>query len=207
MGSRAAVSSGDRFNYLTVLREATKKPGDTQRWMHVKCVCGTEKVVRLETLRNGVTKSCGCMKARMISAVTRKHGKSKQKIHNIWINMLQRTSNPNCPAYHRYGARGITVCDRWLAFSAFLEDMGEPEPGMTLERIDNDKGYNPENCRWASAKEQANNTCQTVLITTPDGRRMSIAEAARQFGINRATLSYRVRRCDQSLWFKEIGRV
>lgn len=127
-----------------------------------------------------------------INPGTTTHGKSRTRLHLAWMNVRQRCYNPNHPSYPRYGGRGITMCKRWFKFENFLADMGEPEKGMTLERIDNDKGYFPKNCRWATRKEQAWNTKQNVWIDTPQGK-VIMAEAARSAGLAFTTLLYRVR--------------
>lgn len=108
--------------------------------------------------------------------------------YTTWCSMVARCTRPSSDRYKFYGARGITVCERWLSsYDNFILDMGERPAGRTLERIDNSRGYEPGNCRWATAKEQQNNTRKNVLIDTPDGR-MTIAQADGRFGLSAATL-------------------
>jgi hypothetical protein len=112
----------------------------------------------------------------------------------IWAKMRSRCNNPKCPGYINYGARGITVCDRWNhSFEAFLEDMGEPPKGYTLDRIDVNKGYSKENCRWADSKQQANNRRSNVLLTI-DGVTHTATEWAEINGLNPKTVRERLRR-------------
>jgi hypothetical protein len=111
-----------------------------------------------KALRSGHTKSCGCIHKETASKTFKKHGYSDKSIHNIWISMKQRCRNENSKAYKRYGARGINYCDRWGVFENFLEDMGErPSLSYSLERVDNNKGYCPDNCIWADDTTQARN--------------------------------------------------
>lgn len=105
--------------------------------------------------------------------------------------MLSRCLNPNAPHYADYGGRGITVCERWREFSNFYADMGAKPPGLTLERIDNDKGYSPENCRWATREEQARNRRSNRLITY-EGVTATLAETARRVGMGVTTLRGRL---------------
>lgn len=120
-----------------------------------RCICGNIRDVQAFHLLNGVSASCGCSRGPKLIT----HGQAKKgqrsKTYIVWGNMVQRCTNENHPQYHRYGGRGIEICDRWLnSFEAFLEDMGERPDGLTLERKDNDAGYNPSNCVWDSWKTQ-----------------------------------------------------
>lgn len=108
--------------------------------------------------------------------------KMKDAIHNAWVAMRQRCNNPECSAYPDYGGRGITVCERWESFENFRLDMGSPPPGTSLDRKENDKGYYPENCRWATAKEQARNRRNTRWITA-FGKTMILTDWANERGL------------------------
>jgi hypothetical protein len=119
---------------------------------------------------------------------------SKPNFYRRWLNMRYRCSSPACRQYRDYGGRGITVCDRWQEFAAFYEDMYPTyRPGMQLDRIDNDAGYSPENCRWVTASQNTRNRRTNRWVETPDGP-MVLAEAAEKYGINRNTLGRRVQR-------------
>lgn len=111
-----------------------------------------------------------------------------------WISMKSRCTNPNWPGYERYHGRGIRVCERWMnSFVDFLADMGPRPPGTTLDRIDNDKGYEPGNCRWATSRQQAVNKSQTRILVH-EGRSMSMVEWAEEIGINYSALQERIRK-------------
>ena len=143
---------GLRFGRLKVLsRGKGNKSGATWRCM---CDCGSRTEVSSGKLRSGHTKSCGCL--RVESKPNLKHGfANKSSTYKSWKQMRDRCNNPNSTQYKWYGERGIKVCEEWDDYAAFLQDMGERPIGTTLDRIDPDKGYDKDNCRWATPREQA----------------------------------------------------
>ena len=118
------------------------------------CECGNTHKASRQCLKSEMTRSCGCLNRDRSTT----HGMERTKIYSVWAAMKQRCQNAKHRAFKHYGARGITVCERWQKFENFYSDMGEsPAPGLSLDRIDNDSGYRPDNCRWATAKEQNTN--------------------------------------------------
>ena len=123
-----------------------------------------------------------------------KHGMHNTREYQVWMQMQQRCYNPSKACYARYGGRGITVCERWRSsFPAFYADMGDAPAGTTLDRVDNEKGYAPDNCRWATPQEQANNRVTNVVIEH-DGKTMTIAEWARHLGLPYHWIKHRHKR-------------
>jgi len=180
---------GQQFGQLTALEYVGNR-----KWL-CKCTCGNETSVRNTYLLSGHTRSCGCLRTRKTVERTTTHGLTASKVYRAWEHMKTRCTNPNHPATHHYMGRGITVCARWLdSFEAFYEDMGEPPtPKHTLERIDNDGPYNPDNCKWATRTEQMRNRRSTIMLTYA-GKTRPLVEWAEQFGLRKTTLRARIRR-------------
>ena len=150
---------GKRFNRLVVVSFAGIK--DQRRQWLCKCDCGNETVVITKRLNSGHTRSCGCYARDQWSKRCldmRTHRMTKTRTYKSWQSMKDRCLNPKATRYPQYGAKGITVCKNWRdSFEQFLADMGERPAGRTLDRIDNAKGYEPSNCRWATYFEQTHN--------------------------------------------------
>jgi hypothetical protein len=179
--------TGQRFHRLVAIERAPSGNKGASRWL-CKCDCGTLKVIMAQNLKNGSTKACGCMNREKSGFVRHGHafvGK-KTKTYICWESMHRRCNSPSDRSYHRYGGRGIKVCPSWRRFENFLADMGERPIGKSLDRIDNNLGYSPENCRWATASEQAKNRSTTRLITH-DGETMCARDWARELGMAYST--------------------
>jgi hypothetical protein len=151
----------DRTGVLYGRWVATQYEGSS-RWKCV-CTCGTERVVASRDLASGKSVSCGCYRLEVAGDGRRTHGMSESRAYNIWLGMKRRCLRKTDGRYPLYGGRGITVCKRWLKFENFYKDMGEPPEGHSIDRINNNKGYTPSNCRWATQKEQVNNSRSTKL--------------------------------------------
>ncbi len=190
-GTKILDISGERYGRLRVVSFSHRE--EIASWFNCVCDCGKEVRTTSNRLRTGATRSCGCYHRDRTSEAKTKHGKRHTSIYNIWCNMRGRCENPTDAAYDRYGARGITVCDRWKDFSAFYEDMGDKPDGLTLERINNDKGYSPENCCWDTMKNQTRNR-HTNRIMTLGNKTQCLAAWAEELGWRSNTLVSRVLR-------------
>lgn len=189
--------TGMKFNRLTVCERVENKGEGVKAKAQWKCLCecGNTTIVGSSSLRRGNTKSCGCLKIEANIANGKKlnfiHGMDRTLTHNTWTSMLQRCNYPQHKSYDLYGGRGITVCDRWMDFRNFYADMGDRKPGFSLDRINNGKGYYPENCRWATSFEQQNNRRDNIWISA-FGRNETIANWSREVGLAETTILQRI---------------
>lgn len=185
--------TGQVFGRLTVLKMATPP----RVYWECKCICGKVKKVETSKLRYGETQSCGCFqkeRQRVSGRGTRTHGQAVQvtQAYKAWQSMKTRCLNPESRLYAGYGGRGITVCERWMEFEPFFADMGTPEKGMSLDRIDNNGPYSPQNCRWATRSQQQRNKRSTLLLTYQE-RTAPLAQWADEYGLPREILHARIK--------------
>lgn len=177
--------TGQTFGRWAVLEFHSNAKGRGTRWL-CRCECGTERPIYANNLKRGRSRGC-----RSCSKTT--HGKSGTKAYDVWIGIKARCSNPSALDYNRYGGRGIRVCERWESFESFLEDMGErPFPAATVERINNDGPYSPENCRWATRKDQGQNKHNNVILTH-DKKTLCMSAWADEMGLSQKTLHDRLK--------------
>lgn len=190
--------AGNRYGKLTVLSRAGST-GNKAAWL-CRCDCGTELVVTGDTLRSHGRTSCGCWRGE--SAINRftKHGHSngggvrrESKTYKPWQEMWARCTRVNHPSYENYGGRGISVCKEWRDFSNFLSDMGERPAGTSLDRVNGELGYSPENCRWSDRLTQNRNRRGNIFITI-NGETKCVSEWAAVYGIKYMTLYNRIAR-------------
>lgn len=184
---------GKRFGRLVVIEfDRQNKYGST--WWLCRCDCGNTKSVYRGCLTSGDVRSCGCYRNEHRHEYGLKHGLSNSKLYAVWAEMIQRCTNPNAHNYYRYGGRGIEVCKEWLhsfdSFYSWAIDNGYQD-GLSIDRINNQDGYHPLNCRWVDRITQANNTRINHLVTY-NNMTKTIAEWSRILGVNHETLRYRV---------------
>jgi hypothetical protein len=188
--------TGRVFGRLRVLSRAPNK-GTKPRW-HCECECGGKSVSHSTSLLGGSTKSCGCLMLERTKRSNTKHGHTKGQIRSpefrSWTQMVRRCTDPHSASYARYAGRGVTVCERWLAFENFLTDVGpRPGPGFTIDRIDNTKGYEPGNVKWSSVAEQSRNKRSSRWIEF-NGERLVAADWANRLGFDRNVIYSRLSR-------------
>lgn len=185
--------TGKRYGKLTVI-ERIYKTGNKRTFWRCKCDCGKETVVSASHLKDGHTKSCGCLHRELAKELHTEHGQSGTRLYNIYMLMKRRTGDERDKEYKDYGGRGIKICDEWENdFNAFYNwsiNNGYSED-LTIDRINVNKNYSPDNCRWATRKEQANNR-RTNRNISYNGETHNIRQWAEKLGINYNTLSSRI---------------
>jgi len=205
--------SGNKYSRLTVLYKHDKPSKSGGSLWRCVCDCGNHVVVNSSNLKNGSTKSCGCLgkewsknlgsdkgfikkRSKKITKHGHKTKTKKTREYETWLSMKSRCNNPKQKDYKNYGARGITVCPRWnLSFSAFLEDMGEKPKGHCIDRIDVNGNYEPKNCRWAPLSISSGEHRRDNIIIEHKGKRYeSLASACRDVGIPLTRAHYRMRK-------------
>lgn len=189
MGKPLIDLAGMKFGRLSV-KERAGFDGKTL-WRCI-CECGEERIVRGPHLRSGKQVSCGCHRAEIARKRMTKHGNAPRsgvsRTYSIWQNMVARCNNPNSDSWKDYGGRGITVCDKWSTFDGFLSDMGEAPDNGTLDRIDTNRGYYPDNCRWADWATQMRNKRNNVWVEL-DGKKMVREDAKAILGLNNRAMN------------------
>lgn len=185
--------TGRVFGRWSVIKLSHKDEKSALFW-ECLCSCGTRRPVFGGDLKRGSSVSCGCHRDELSVARSTTHNLARHPAYRSFIKMKVRCFNKKDGNYYLYGARGITVCERWEnSFENFWEDMGPAwQPGLSVERDNVNGNYEPGNCRWATPKEQANNRRSNVIIETPKGR-MNIQQAADTFGLTHQTISSRIR--------------
>lgn len=178
---------GERFGRLVVVTRAPNKTFGNTEWS-CRCDCGNFKNVQGGALKNGRSKSCGCIQKESAT----KHGMEGTKTYNAWASMKSRCNNQKNKFFSHYGGRGITYCKEWEKFEQFLSDMGEAPEGMSLDRINNELGYGPSNCRWTTPKEQRRNTRATTFLEFR-GLSKVPTEWAEELGIPVETIRSRIK--------------
>lgn len=182
--------TGQRFGKLVVIKQAEsaimKNGYPLRKWL-CKCDCGNDVVVRVADLKNGNTKSCGCYQREVARKIKTKHNGCEERMYSIWCNMKTRCLNPNVPAYKDYGGRGITICQEWTdSYTAFRDwclDNGYKDT-LTIERIDVNRGYEPDNCTFIGKEKQPLNARSNHLVTYK-GKTKTLTEWSRELHFGR----------------------
>lgn len=195
---------GQKFGLWVVIGAAPQKvfpSGQKHGQVLCKCSCekSTERVVLLRDLKNGKSTSCGCIGSRQTSERNTRHGLSKNRLYRIWKGMRARCLNPNHPTFCFYGGKKpnpVTICAEWIKSpEVFIKDMEQTfAPGLTIDRIDSEKEYSAENCRWITIQEQQRNKRSNRIVTLNETEKMCLAEAAEKIGVCRHSLKQKLNR-------------
>ena len=192
--------TGKRFGDWTVLYEV-QSPCNSRKWM-CRCVCGNERAVYQTNLIRGLSTGCRCRTSKETAVRMTIHGKTGTRLYVVWCDMRRRCYDEESSSYSNYGGRGITVCDEWLGDGGFMRfhswayshgyDENAPKGECTLERIDNNGNYSPDNCCWTSLKRQAQNKRNTHIVTF--GKQQSLSDFCEEYGVSRTLASERLQR-------------
>ena len=195
---KAKMEAGDRFGRLVIVSElepAINPSGKATRMFLAKCDCGNETKARIQHLRSGRIRSCGCLHDEF--HIT--HAKSKTREYRIWVGIKSRCNNPKNRAYADYGLRGVSLSDKWAkSFDQFYADMGDCPEGMSIDRVNNDGNYEKSNCRWATRHEQSRNTSRNINITF-DGITLTLMDWAKRLNVPYYRLRNRIKELGWSI--------
>ena len=193
--------TGNRYGRWTVIKIEGRTSSGGSAWL-CECDCGTKRVVSGSSLKQGLSNSCGCLgkehREKAAADAARKHGGKNERLYNVWQGIKERCCNKRSKYYSHYGGRGITICEQWLDYAVFREwanangyDPTAPKGACTIDRIDNDKGYYPDNCRWVPSVVQCNNRRNNHMISY-NGKTQTISQWSREVGIRKDTLRRRI---------------
>ena len=181
--------TGQKFGRLTAIKYVDYTDNNGSKWLF-RCECGNDIITNSSAVRKGRTKSCGCLNQELRKSRA-KHGQIGKPMYTAWVHMRQRCNNPKCKEYRNYGARGIKVCEEWSEFINFYNWSMENgyEEGLTIDRINNEGDYTPDNCRWVTMLVQENNKRNNHYIIY-DGERMTLSQCAKKANVSRNSLYY-----------------
>ena len=186
--SRIKDLTGQKLNKLIAISFVSKDSSNNARWLF-KCDCGNTVECRGSEVSRGTTKSCGCLVSEKTKESNTTHNMSRTRTYKTWISMRSRCNNPTDKFYESYGARGIAVCKEWNeSFEAFYNDMGEQPEELSIDRIDNNKGYSRDNCRWATSETQQRNKSNSKYWFIGGVKYESHTQAANVLGVSNRTI-------------------
>jgi len=193
---------GNKYGRLTIISCHYEVSKNSHKNIHMSvCVCECGKTITTRTTRliSGITKSCRCLSTELTVARNKTHGDADSVEYGIWCGIKNRCTNKNVKSYKDYGERGITICDRWLVYENFLADMGRRPKGCSIDRINNEGNYEPDNCKWSTRSEQQNNK-RTNHIIEYNGERLNIKQWCTKLNLQYSTI---LRRCTLPGWTAE----
>jgi hypothetical protein len=197
MANRKSFDFDKKYGYWTPIKEGKgflNNKGYIDRTILCKCECEVKREVLTASLKSGVSKSCGCYQKDRMTEIKTTHGLRQHKFYSVWKGIISRCYKPKNTNYHNYGGRGINVCSEWRdtpeIFLGWLEQNGYRK-GLEVDRIDNNKGYSPENCRWVTAKESSLNRRNNRFLAFQE-KIQTVSEWADELGINKTTITHRL---------------